>query len=213
MVVYKVFAKNFEFKKGEFVGMLIERRKDMRGKTQLESGMIWAKLAFGRMVKDEKTIFVVPNELKLRIHTKSIIEKGIFTKEEILGMGKLVDQKGNREDRRKHPRVGLDLPLEYRVTNIPNAYGALIVNGCEMGLLMESVKKILIGTNLKIVALFPKEYGLANLEASAEIVWRESYLKRDWRGYRYGLKFVSIAAHDQWKLRELLNGQRLTFDR
>ncbi len=92
MVVYKVFCKNFKLKKGEFVGMLIERRKEMRGETQLESAMRWAKLAFGRMVKDEKTIFVVPNELKLGINTKSIIEKGIFTKEEILGMGRLVDQ-------------------------------------------------------------------------------------------------------------------------
>ena len=90
MVVYKVFYKNFELKKGEFVGMLIERRKDLRGKTQLESGMRWAKVAFGRMVKDEKTLFVVPHELKLRIYTKSLIEKGIFTKKEILGMGKLV---------------------------------------------------------------------------------------------------------------------------
>jgi len=27
------------------------------------------------------------------------------------------DQEGNREDRRKHPRVLMDLPLEYRVTN------------------------------------------------------------------------------------------------
>jgi hypothetical protein len=92
MVVYKVFYKNFELKKGEFVGMLIERRKDMRGKTQLESAMIWAKLAFGGMVEDEKTIFVVPKELKLGINAQSIIEKGIFTKEEILGMGKPVEQ-------------------------------------------------------------------------------------------------------------------------
>jgi hypothetical protein len=92
MVVYKVFYKNFELKKGEFVGLLIERRKDLRGKTQLGSGMRWAKVAFGRMAKDEKTIFVVPNELKLGIHSKSIIEKGIFTKEEILGVGNLVDQ-------------------------------------------------------------------------------------------------------------------------
>ena len=92
MVVYKVFYKNFKLRKGEFVGMLIERRKDMRGETQLESAMRWAKLAFGRMVKDEKTIFVVPKELKLGINTESIMEKGIFTKEEILGMGKVVDQ-------------------------------------------------------------------------------------------------------------------------
>jgi hypothetical protein len=88
MVVYKVFHKNFQVKEGEFVGLLIERRKDMRGETQIESAMKWAKVTFGRMVKDEKTIFVVPKELKLGINTKSIIEKGIFTKEEILGMGK-----------------------------------------------------------------------------------------------------------------------------
>ncbi len=92
MVVYKVFYKNFELKKGEFVGMLIERRKDLRGKTRLESGMRWARVAFGSVVKDKKTIFVVPNELKLGLHTKSIIEKGVFTKEEILDMGKLVDE-------------------------------------------------------------------------------------------------------------------------
>ena len=44
------------------------------------------------MVKDEGTIFVVPNELKLGIDTKWILEKGVFTKEEILGLSKLVDQ-------------------------------------------------------------------------------------------------------------------------
>ena len=74
MVIYKVFYKNFELKKGEFVGMLIERREDMRGNTQIQSAMRWAKLVFGRMVKDENTIFVVPTELKLGIKTKSIIE-------------------------------------------------------------------------------------------------------------------------------------------
>jgi hypothetical protein len=91
MVVYKVFYKNCELKKGEFVGMLIERRKDLRGKTQLESAMRWAKLAFGHMIKDGKMIFVVPKELKLGINTKSIIEKGVLTKEAILGIRKLTD--------------------------------------------------------------------------------------------------------------------------
>jgi hypothetical protein len=92
MVVYKVFYKNFELKKGEFVGMLIERRKDTRGKNQIESGMRWAKLAFGRNVEHEKTMFVVPTELKLDIHSKWIMDKGTFTKEEIVGMAKLVNQ-------------------------------------------------------------------------------------------------------------------------
>jgi PilZ domain len=117
------------------------------------------------------------------------------------------EQKGNGEERRKHPRVVLDLPLEYRLTNIPNAHGALIVNGSEMGLLMESVKNIPVGTNLNIVILFPKGYELADLEVSAQIVWKEFYWKEDWEGYQYGLKFVSIRAHDRWKLRQLLSNQ------
>jgi len=74
------------------MGMLIERRKDLRGKTQIESALRWAKLAFGRMVKDEKTTLVVPNELKLGINTKWIIEKGIFTSEDLLCLAKLFDQ-------------------------------------------------------------------------------------------------------------------------
>ncbi len=64
MVVYKVFCKNYELKKGEFIGAMTERRKDLRGKCQLESGLRWAKVKFGHMVKDKHSIFVVPNELK-----------------------------------------------------------------------------------------------------------------------------------------------------
>ena len=117
------------------------------------------------------------------------------------------DQKENGEDRRKHPRVVLDLPLEYRVTNIPNAHGALVANGSEMGLLIESVKNIPLGTNLNIAVLFPKGYELANFEVSAQVVWKEIYWKEAWEGYQYGLKFVSIRAHDQWNLRQLLSGR------
>jgi len=91
MLVYKVFHKNFELKKGEFIGMLIERRKDLRGKTKIESGLRWAKLAFRQKVNDDQAIFVVPYELKLDIKTQWIIKKGIFTKEEILSMGNLMN--------------------------------------------------------------------------------------------------------------------------
>jgi hypothetical protein len=92
MLVYKVFYKNFELKKGELMGLLIERRKNLRGRTQVESGLKWARSAFGRMVKDERTILVVPNELQLGNDTQWLMEKGVFTKEELLGMVKLVDQ-------------------------------------------------------------------------------------------------------------------------
>jgi hypothetical protein len=90
MVAYKVFYKNYELKKGELIGMLIERRKDLRGVKQVESGLRWAKLTFGRVGKDKKEIFVIPYELNLGSGTKWLVEKGIFKKEELRGMVKLI---------------------------------------------------------------------------------------------------------------------------
>jgi hypothetical protein len=90
MVVYKVFYKNYELRKGELMGALIERRKDLRGMKQVESGLRWAKLTFGRVVKDKKEIFVVPHELNLGTETKWLMEKGIFNKEELRGMVTLI---------------------------------------------------------------------------------------------------------------------------
>jgi hypothetical protein len=96
MIIYKVFCKNYELKRGELMGMLIERRKDLRGMTQIESGLRWAKLSFGPMVKDKKAVFVVPRELRLRSDTRWLKEKAVFTREELLGMGTLVDGGGYR---------------------------------------------------------------------------------------------------------------------
>lgn len=92
MIIYKVFSKNYELKKGELMGMLIERRKDLRGMTQVEAGMRWANVTFGRMVKDKKSVFIVPSELKLRSDTRWLVEKGVFSKEELFGISKLMDQ-------------------------------------------------------------------------------------------------------------------------
>jgi hypothetical protein len=46
------------------LGVLCERRKDLRGMTQFGSGMRWARIFFGELVKDKEAIFVVPNEMK-----------------------------------------------------------------------------------------------------------------------------------------------------
>ena len=77
--------------------MLIERRKDLRGMQQVESGLRWAKLTFGSMVLDKRAIFVIPNELKLRSDAKWLMEKWIFAKEEVPGVVKLIEQEMNRE--------------------------------------------------------------------------------------------------------------------
>jgi len=75
MIVYKVFSKNYGLKKGDFMGMLIERRKNLRGMTQVESGLKWARLIFGNKVKDKQSIFVVPSELDLRYDGNWLVQK------------------------------------------------------------------------------------------------------------------------------------------
>jgi len=65
MTIYKVYYKNYDIKKGELMGTLTERRKDLRGKNKLETGLKWAKWTFGHMVKDKNAIFIVPDKLNL----------------------------------------------------------------------------------------------------------------------------------------------------
>jgi hypothetical protein len=64
----------------------------MRGKNQLESGLRWARSAFGHLVKDKKDIFVFPKELKIDQEKSLLVGKGLFTKEEFLEVMKTIGQ-------------------------------------------------------------------------------------------------------------------------
>jgi len=111
------------------------------------------------------------------------------------------------QDRRKSQRMILDLPLEYRVMDAPYAHGGLVVNASELGLLVQSVKSLPIGTKLNIAVLFPKDFELANFEVLAEILWKDLHWEEDWEGYQYGLRFLQILDNEYWKLKQLLSGQ------
>lgn len=111
------------------------------------------------------------------------------------------------KDKRKAPRMSMELPLEYRVMNVPYAHGGLVVNASELGLLINSIKNIAIGTKLNIAVLFPKGYELTNFEVLAEIIWKDLHWEEDWEGFRYGLKFIQILEGDYQKLKQLLSGQ------
>ena len=64
MILYRVFYKDCYRKKIVLLGTLIERRKALRGMSELESGLKWAKFAFGDQVKDIKRIIVVPKAVE-----------------------------------------------------------------------------------------------------------------------------------------------------
>lgn len=118
-----------------------------------------------------------------------------------------MEKSGSIKDRRKARRMMLDLPLEYRSVDVPYAHGGLVVNASELGLLVQSVKNIPVGTKLNIAVLFPKGFELANFEVLAEIVWKDLHWEEDWEGYQYGLKFIRIPDDEQWKLKQLLSGK------
>jgi hypothetical protein len=108
-------------------------------------------------------------------------------------------------ERRNHPRVYMDLPLEYRVSNAPHLHGALVVNVSESGLQIHSIKNIPVGSTLNITVLFPKGFELANFEVLAKIVWKDMYWQENQEGYQFGLKFIHILEEDHQKLKQLLD--------
>ncbi len=99
MIVYVVFCKDYEHRKGELMGMLVERRSDMRGQTQWESGVKWARQAFGHLVKDRKDIFVFPKEMEINDDKGLLVEKGIFSKEEFLEVTNMIDREMKKEQK------------------------------------------------------------------------------------------------------------------
>jgi hypothetical protein len=106
------------------------------------------------------------------------------------------------QNRRKYPRVVLDLPFEYRTEYGRRVRGGIVIDACEVGFLIHSTENMLVGTRLKIVVLYPNEYSLAKLDVFARIVWKQ-FDKREKR-YLYGLKFNGILAEDHNKLKGLL---------
>jgi hypothetical protein len=64
MIIYRVFLKNYDLKKGDLIGVLTERRKDLRGSTPAESGLRWAKSVYSNMVKNKSDLFVVTKEVE-----------------------------------------------------------------------------------------------------------------------------------------------------
>jgi len=119
----------------------------------------------------------------------------------------------NNRERRRYPRVFIDLPVGYRDTNDSCLRGAIVVNASEGGFLIESTRDIPVGTELSITVLFPKGFRLTDFKAVAEIVWKKPYSKEDskgnqyWKGYQYGLELIQIFGEDRWKLNLLIGGR------
>jgi hypothetical protein len=106
------------------------------------------------------------------------------------------------KEKRKYPRVPMDLPVDYWVRYDPSAHGGIVVDASETGFLIYSIEDIPVGTQLRIAVLFPREYELTHFEVSAKIIRKKAEEKKE-GGFQYGIKFVKILHEDYRKLREL----------
>ena len=108
------------------------------------------------------------------------------------------------DERRKHQRYLIDLPLNFQTTENSNIYPGLSINASETGLLIQTFKDMPIGLRLNIELLFTEGFELSNLQGMAQIIWKDHYVWSGEEGYKYGLQFVQISNENYKKLRLLL---------
>ena len=106
--------------------------------------------------------------------------------------------------KREYPRFFLDAPLEYSTTDGSPIRGAYAGNMSEGGLLIYSIHQLQVGTQLRLMVFYPDGYQLNNFQAVAKVIWKEAHYEKEWKGFKYGLQFLSMPETDRRKLREIL---------
>jgi general secretion pathway protein A len=86
MIIYKVYSKDYALRKGRLLGVLSERRSNLRGESYFESGLRWARLTFGHSLKDRQSLFVVPQGLEEEGVANGHPESEMVTARDFVGM-------------------------------------------------------------------------------------------------------------------------------
>jgi len=107
-------------------------------------------------------------------------------------------------ERRKHPRISVDLFLDYSLVDIKASHGGIAADISEGGLLVYLPEALQVGTLLKIEILFVKGLELNLIKAMARIVWSDLAVREISGENRYGLEFQSFMEGDLDKLKRLL---------
>ena len=116
-------------------------------------------------------------------------------------------------ERRKHPRIRVELPLDYSFVDKEETHGGIVANASEEGLLVYLSEATELGALLKIEILFVKGLELNTIKGIAKVVWSDLAAKKAWGEHRYGLDFQSFQEGDFQKLETLLKEVGKTHDR
>jgi c-di-GMP-binding flagellar brake protein YcgR len=96
-------------------------------------------------------------------------------------------------EKRRHPRVNLDLTIEYYKTNSRIAHSVRLVNASEGGLLICFPEQMEIGQRLKLKLFSMLGPAMDAIGPQAEVVWVDLRLDETWLDYQSGVKFIDIS--------------------
>jgi c-di-GMP-binding flagellar brake protein YcgR len=107
-------------------------------------------------------------------------------------------------ERRKHPRISVDLPVEYtRVESSDFIKNGRAANASQGGLLVYLPELVQVGEAFRLRMYFSIP-DMQKVEIVAEIAWVDIPIGGKPLEYRAGLKFLEISAEDQEKLTRFL---------
>jgi len=107
-------------------------------------------------------------------------------------------------EKRKYPRVSVELPLNYSRAERKDTLGGMVANASEGGLLVYLPEKIELGGLLKIEIFYVRGLELDTIRTVAKVVWCDLAARESWGEHRYGLQFQYIDQSDFGRLSTLL---------
>jgi hypothetical protein len=110
-------------------------------------------------------------------------------------------------EKRKYPRVLINMPLNFKMTEDSTQSTGLVINASEVGLLIQTFKDMPIGRKIIVEVSFSNRLKFEKFSAITEIIWKDIYIWDDWEAYQYGLKFSQISYEDYLKLKQVLGSQ------
>lgn len=107
-------------------------------------------------------------------------------------------------EKRRYPRVNLDLNIGYYRTNSRISHSVRLMNASEGGLSIYFPERMKIGERLRL-KLFPTLGSATNaIWPQAEVVWVAPHFNETWLDYQSGVKFIDISSEDLNRLKHFL---------
>ena len=96
-------------------------------------------------------------------------------------------------EKRKHPRISMDLPVEYYKLGSLVKHEGKAMNASQGGVLLYSLELLQIGQYLKLKLFFSSGSTLTAIEMVAEVAWVDIHLGEGWGDYRTGVRFFNTS--------------------